>query len=57
MMLQNGLYAITAEELHPGRPLLEVMEETLQGGAKMIQYRDKKVLRNKSLKMQERFLH
>ncbi|WP_042361359.1 thiamine phosphate synthase [Geomicrobium sp. JCM 19055] len=40
-MLQNGLYAITAEELHPGRPLLEVMEETLQGGAKMIQYRDK----------------
>ncbi|WP_042413550.1 thiamine phosphate synthase [Geomicrobium sp. JCM 19038] len=41
-MLQNGLYAITAEELHPGRPLLEVMEETLQGGAKMIQYRDKK---------------
>ena len=41
MMLQNGLYAITAEELHPGRPLLEVMEETLQGGAKMIQYRDK----------------
>lgn len=36
------LYAITGEEFHPGRSMLEVMEEAIQGGATVIQLRDKK---------------
>ncbi|WP_166244483.1 thiamine phosphate synthase [Paenibacillus turpanensis] len=35
------LYAITGEEFHPGRPLLEVMEEAIVGGVDIIQLRDK----------------
>lgn len=35
------LYAITCESCHPGRSLLEVMEETILGGADVIQLRDK----------------
>lgn len=36
------LYVITGEEFHPGRDLLEVMEEAIIGGAEIIQLRDKK---------------
>jgi len=36
------LYVITGEEFHPGRPLLDVMTEALEGGADIIQMRDKK---------------
>jgi thiamine-phosphate pyrophosphorylase len=36
------LYAITGEQFHPGRPMLEVMEEAIQGGCDIIQLRDKK---------------
>lgn len=36
------LYAITGEQFHPGRDLLEVMEEAILGGADIIQLRDKK---------------
>lgn len=41
-MEQLDLYVITGEEFHEGRPLLEVMEKALQGGANIIQLRDKK---------------
>lgn len=36
------LYAITGEQFHPGRTMLEVMEEAIQGGCDIIQLRDKK---------------
>ncbi|MBM7568179.1 thiamine phosphate synthase [Paenibacillus sacheonensis] len=35
------LYAITGENFHPDRELLEVMEEAIHGGADIIQLRDK----------------
>lgn len=35
------LYAITAEQFHPSRDLIEVMEEAIIGGADIIQLRDK----------------
>lgn len=41
MMPDFRLYAITGENFHPGRSLLEVMEEAIQGGADIIQLRDK----------------
>jgi thiamine-phosphate pyrophosphorylase len=40
-MIDFRLYAITDERFHPGRGLLEVMEEALKGGAEIIQLRDK----------------
>lgn len=36
------LYAITDERFHPGRDLIEVMEEAILGGADIVQLRDKK---------------
>jgi len=36
------LYAITGEVFHPGRSMLEVMEQAIVGGADIIQLRDKK---------------
>lgn len=36
------LYAITGEQFHPGRAMIEVMEEALRGGCDIIQLRDKK---------------
>lgn len=36
------LYVITAEESHPGRSMHDVMEQTLIGGAGMLQLRNKK---------------
>ncbi|MDQ0063298.1 thiamine phosphate synthase [Paenibacillus harenae] len=35
------LYAITGEQFHPNRDLIEVMEEAIVGGADIIQLRDK----------------
>ncbi|WP_078391333.1 thiamine phosphate synthase [Shouchella patagoniensis] len=35
------LYVITGEEFHPERNLIDVMEEAIQGGADIIQLRDK----------------
>lgn len=35
------LYVITGEEYHPGRSMLDVMEQALIGGAEMVQLRDK----------------
>lgn len=35
------LYAITGEQFHPGRSMLEVMEEAIKGGVDIIQLRDK----------------
>lgn len=35
------LYVITGEEFHPTRDVVEVMEEAIQGGADIIQLRDK----------------
>ncbi|OMF38634.1 thiamine-phosphate diphosphorylase [Paenibacillus sp. FSL H8-0548] len=35
------LYAITGEQFHPGRDLVEVMEEAILGGVDIIQLRDK----------------
>jgi len=40
-MVEFRLYVITDERFHPGRDLLTVMEEALQGGADVIQLRDK----------------
>lgn len=40
-MLNFSLYAITGENFHPGRNLVEVMEEAIVGGADIIQFRDK----------------
>ncbi|MDF2723900.1 MAG: thiE, partial [Paenibacillus sp.] len=40
-MLQFRLYAITGEVFHPGRSLVEVMEEAILGGADIVQFRDK----------------
>lgn len=40
-MLDFQLYAITHVASHPGRDVLVVMEEAIQGGADMIQLRDK----------------
>ncbi|MGN7311892.1 thiamine phosphate synthase [Alkalicoccobacillus gibsonii] len=36
------LYAITGEEFHPGKELVEVMEQAILGGVDIIQLRDKK---------------
>jgi thiamine-phosphate pyrophosphorylase len=36
------LYAITGEQFHQGRDLIEVMEEAILGGVDIIQLRDKK---------------
>ncbi|WP_028559721.1 thiamine phosphate synthase [Paenibacillus pinihumi] len=35
------LYAITGEQFHPGRDLIEVMEQAILGGVDIIQLRDK----------------
>lgn len=35
------LYAITGEAFHPGRDLIEVMEEAIRGGVDIVQLRDK----------------
>jgi thiamine-phosphate pyrophosphorylase len=40
-MKEFKLYVITGESFHPGRPLLEVMEQAIIGGADIIQLRDK----------------
>ncbi len=40
--LEFKLYAITGEDYHPGRSMLDVMEAALAGGADIVQLRDKK---------------
>lgn len=35
------LYAITGENFHPGRELVEVIEQAILGGADIVQFRDK----------------
>jgi len=40
--LEFSLYVITGEGCHPGRRLEDVMRETLEGGADILQLRDKK---------------
>ncbi|MFF2093437.1 thiamine phosphate synthase [Paenibacillus sp. NPDC058174] len=44
------LYAITGEQFHPGRALLEVMEEAIAGGVEIIQLRDKDSSREEVLR-------
>ncbi|MFK3937692.1 thiamine phosphate synthase [Alkalihalobacillus sp. NPDC078783] len=41
-MKEFRLYAITGEEFHPGKDLVDVMEQAIQGGVDIIQLRDKK---------------
>ncbi|UOE95739.1 thiamine phosphate synthase [Alkalihalobacillus sp. LMS39] len=41
-MREFTLYAITGEQFHPGRKMIDVMEEAILGGADIIQLRDKK---------------
>ncbi|MCK0471504.1 thiamine phosphate synthase [Halalkalibacter sp. APA_J-10(15)] len=41
-MKEFQLYAITGEEFHQGRDLIDVMEEAIKGGVDMIQLRDKR---------------
>lgn len=54
-MKQFQLYVITGEEFHPGRDLVDVMEEAIRGGADIIQLRDKtnskKIVLEKALKL------
>ncbi|SES36533.1 thiamine phosphate synthase [Salipaludibacillus aurantiacus] len=40
-MKEFSLYAITGEEFHPGKNVVDVMEEAIIGGADIIQLRDK----------------
>ncbi|MGO4543462.1 thiamine phosphate synthase [Paenibacillus sp. 2TAB23] len=40
-MKEFRLYAITGEQFHPGRSMIEVMEEAIKGGVDIIQLRDK----------------
>ncbi|MDQ0481662.1 thiamine phosphate synthase [Guptibacillus hwajinpoensis] len=51
------LYVITGEEFHPTRGVVEVMEEAIQGGADIIQLRDKtnskRVVLDKARKLRE----
>ncbi|WP_232242886.1 thiamine phosphate synthase [Paenibacillus sp. GSMTC-2017] len=47
---QFQLYVITAENNHPGRSLLQVMEQTLIGGADILQLRNKTGTREEILK-------
>ncbi len=39
--LDFHLYAITGEQFHPGRPMIEVMEQAILGGVDIVQFRDK----------------
>lgn len=48
-MREFQLYAITGEEFHPGRDLIEVMEEAILGGVDIIQLRDKTSSKRKVL--------
>ena len=41
MNVKNGLYVITCEELSGGRSTLEVVQKSLEGGAGIIQLREK----------------
>lgn len=43
------LYVITGEQFHPGRPMIDVMEEAIKGGCDIIQLRDKKSSRREVL--------
>lgn len=45
-----SLYAITGESFHPGRELLEVMEEAILGGVDIVQLRDKKGSKREKLR-------
>ncbi|WP_138752636.1 thiamine phosphate synthase [Paenibacillus sinopodophylli] len=51
------LYAITGEQFHPGRELVEVMEQAILGGVDIIQLRDKSgdkaAIRNKAKLLRE----
>jgi len=40
-MMDFSLYAITGENFHPGRELVDVMEQAIIGGADILQFRDK----------------
>jgi thiamine-phosphate pyrophosphorylase len=60
-ILKNGgiyvnfsLYAITGEQFHPGRDLVDVMEEAIKGGADIIQLRDKDSSKRDVLKKAKR---
>lgn len=48
-MKEFRLYAITGEQFHPGRGLIEVMEQAIWGGVDIIQLRDKKGSREELL--------
>ncbi|MCM2677792.1 thiamine phosphate synthase [Alkalicoccobacillus plakortidis] len=41
-MKEFRLYAITGEEFHPGKELVNVMEQAILGGVDIVQLRDKK---------------
>ncbi len=51
MKVDFSLYAITGEQFHPGRHYLQVMEEAIQGGADIIQLREKKKSKKELLEM------
>jgi thiamine-phosphate pyrophosphorylase len=45
-VLPTGLYGITAEKFSNGRTNIEVVEQMIKGGIKIIQYREKKSLKS-----------
>ncbi|WP_227934994.1 thiamine phosphate synthase [Alkalihalobacillus deserti] len=49
-MKEFKLYAITGEEFHQGRDLIEVMEQAIRGGVDIIQLRDKSSSKREVLK-------
>ncbi len=44
------LYVITGENFHPGRDLVQVMEQAIVGGADIVQFRDKTGARTERLR-------
>ncbi|WP_188648692.1 thiamine phosphate synthase [Marinithermofilum abyssi] len=53
-MVDFRLYGITGERFHPGRDLVEVMEEAIQGGVDILQLRDKTGSKRKVLEKARR---
>lgn len=46
LILPSGIYGITAEKFSCGRSNIQVVEEMIQGGIKVIQYREKRHLKD-----------
>ncbi|NOR23003.1 MAG: thiamine phosphate synthase [Desulforhopalus sp.] len=52
-VLPAGLYGITAEKFSGGRTNIQVVEEMIKGGIKIIQYREKRASRSYNIILEE----